>query len=109
MRVNAIEEYQNLPCRCDFYESLGSAPGSKILPTMVTIKLNAGRKGSKLRASDILGALTGEAGLAGSDVGKIDILDNSSYVAVKRCVLYRVMDYFTTGKLKGRTIRARKI
>ena len=36
---------------------------------------------------DILGALTGEAGrLAGSDIGKIEIHDNFSYVAVNKSV-----------------------
>ena len=56
-----------------------------------------------------MGALTGDAGLAGSDIGKIDIFDMSSYVAIERTALRQAMNYLAQGKIKGRTIRARKI
>lgn len=75
---------------------------------MVTIQLDAGRK-NKLRPGDILGALTGDAGLDGADIGKIDIFDMSSYVAVSKSALRQAMNYLADGKVKGRAIRARKI
>lgn len=75
---------------------------------MVTIQLDAGRK-NKIRPGDILGALTGDAGLDGSDIGKIDIFDMSSYVAVTKSALRQAMNYLANGKVKGRSIRARKI
>jgi ATP-independent RNA helicase DbpA len=53
---------------------------------MVTIQLDSGRK-NKIRPGDLLGALTGDAGLSGSQIGKIDIFDISSYVAVERSAL----------------------
>jgi ATP-independent RNA helicase DbpA len=75
---------------------------------MVTIQLDAGRK-NKMRPGDILGALTGEAGLSGSQIGKIDIFDMSSYVAIERAALRQALNYLAEGKVKGRNIRARKI
>ncbi len=49
---------------------------------MQTILISGGRK-DKLRPGDILGALTGDAGgLRGEDIGKIEIHDRLSYVAV---------------------------
>ncbi len=107
-RVNAIADYQKKPSICDVPESLDRDPSYSLQPTMVTIQLDAGRK-SKVRPGDILGALTGEAGLAGSQIGKIDIFDMSSYVAVERTALRQAMNYLAQGKVKGRTIRARKI
>jgi ATP-independent RNA helicase DbpA len=107
-RVNAIEKYQKTPCRCDVYESLDRDPGFSLQPVMVTIQLDSGRK-NKLRPGDILGALTGDAGLAGSDIGKIDIFDMSSYVAIERTAVRQALNYLAQGKVKGRTIRARKI
>ena len=75
---------------------------------MITIQIDAGRK-NKLRPGDLLGALTGDADLAGSQIGKIDIFDVSSYVAVERAALRQAINYLANGKVKGRNIRARKI
>jgi len=107
-RVNAIEQYQKKPCVCDVYASLDRDPDFKLQPPMVTIQLDAGRK-NKMRPGDLLGALTGDAGLAGSQIGKIDIFDMSSYVAVERDALHQALNYLARGKVKGRSIRARKI
>ena len=107
-RVNVIEDYQKTPCVCDVFASLNRDPDYKLRPPMVTIQLDAGRK-NKIRPGDLLGALTGDAGLKGSQIGKIDIFDMSSYVAVEREALRQALNYLADGKVKGRTIRARKI
>jgi len=107
-RVNAIEEYQERPCVCDVYASLDRDPDYSLQAPMVTIQLDAGRK-HKMRPGDLLGALTGDAGLAGSHIGKIDIFDMSSYVAIERGALRQALNYLANGKVKGRAIRARKI
>ena len=107
-RVNAIEDYQKKPCVCDVYASLDRDPDYKLQAPMVTIQLDAGRK-NKMRPGDLLGALTGDAGLAGSQIGKIDIFDMSSYVAVERDALRQALNYLANGKVKGRTVRARKV
>jgi len=108
LRVKAIEEYQNKPCQSSAPESLKRNPGFTLHSPMVTIQIDAGRK-NKLRPGDLLGALTGDAGLKGSQIGKIDIFDIFSYVAVERSVLQKVLEYFGNGKVKGRNVRARKI
>ena len=108
VRVNAIESYLSEPCIQDVPESLNRQPGYKLYAPMETLQLDAGRK-QKLRPGDILGALTGDAGLPGSAIGKIDILDRSSYVAIERAELAKALEYFSNGRIKGRTIKARRI
>jgi ATP-independent RNA helicase DbpA len=107
-RVNAIEQFQNKPCICDVYESLDRHPGFSLQSPMVTIQLDAGRK-NKIRPGDLLGALTGDAGLSGSQIGKIDIFDLSSYVAIEQGSVRKALNYLANGKVKGRSIRARKV
>jgi len=75
---------------------------------MATIQLDAGRK-QKVRPGDILGALTGDGGLLGGQIGKIAIMDNSSYVAITRDAVRQAMNYLAQGKVKGRSIRARRL
>ena len=107
-RVSLIEGFLNKPCVIDVYASLDRDPEYSLKSPMVTIQLDAGRK-NKIRPGDILGALTGEAGLEGSSIGKIDIFDMSSYVAVQRQALRQALNYLANGKVKGRSIRARKV
>ncbi len=107
-RVKAIEDYQKKPCVCDVYLSLDRDPDYKLQSPMVTIQLDTGRK-NKMRPGDLLGALTGDAGLAGSQIGKIDIFDMTSYVAIERGALRQALNYLANGKVKGRTVRARKV
>ena len=59
-----------------------------------------------MRPGDILGALTGEDGIQGSEVGKIKITEFRSYVAVDRKVAKRALHKIVNGKLKGRMYRA---
>jgi ATP-independent RNA helicase DbpA len=67
-----------------------------------TIEISGGRR-DKLRAGDILGALTGEGcKLPGNTIGKIDIKDNVSYVAVQRPFAFRALKALQAGKIKGR-------
>ena len=108
VRINAIEAYQQKPCIIDVYASLDRDPGFSMLPAMVTIQLDSGRK-QKIRPGDLLGALTGDAGLDGSQIGKIDIFDMISYVAVEPDAARQALNYLASGKVKGRNVRARKI
>ena len=73
-------------------------------PKMSTLQIDGGKK-QKVRAGDILGALTGENGINGSDVGKINILENWAYVAVKKSTTKQALKKLSTGKLKGRSFR----
>ncbi|WP_017780378.1 ATP-dependent RNA helicase DbpA [Aeromonas dhakensis] len=106
-RVNIIEEYQQAPLPLGDLDAIGRAI-KPIAPQMVTLSIDAGRK-SKVRAGDILGALTGEGGIAGSEVGKIQIAEQYSYVAVKQGVAKAALKRLQEGKIKGRSYRARKL
>ncbi len=74
----------------------------------VTIAIDAGRQ-HKLRPGDILGALTGDAGIPATAVGKIDVFPTRSYVAVAHDRYEEAWQRLRAGKIKGRTIRVRRI
>ncbi|MGS0693670.1 ATP-dependent RNA helicase DbpA [Shewanella sp. 0m-4] len=76
-----------------------------VQPVMITLQIDGGKK-QKLRPGDILGALTGEDGIEGFEVGKIKITDMRAYVAVNRKVAKKALHKITNGKLKGRSYRA---
>jgi ATP-independent RNA helicase DbpA len=75
---------------------------------MVTLVINGGRK-TKVRAGDILGALTSNTNLSGKQIGKIDIFDNHSYVAVERSAAKQALKILTEGKIKGRKFKVKKL
>ena len=77
-------------------------------PEMVTLMIDSGKK-QKVRAGDILGALTGKDGIAGRQVGKINVLDNVAFVAVERNASKPALRKLTEGNIKGRKIRARRL
>ncbi|MCH8543740.1 MAG: ATP-dependent RNA helicase DbpA [Alcanivorax sp.] len=108
-RALAIENQQNTPLN---WQPLGDVKphhetGPLIAP-MVTLCIGAGRK-QKLRPGDILGALTGEAGIPGSEVGKIAIFDQQAYVAVARKVAETALARLTQGRIKGKSLRVRML
>jgi ATP-dependent RNA helicase DbpA len=73
---------------------------------METILISGGRK-DRVRPGDILGALTGEAGgLQGADVGKIEVQDRLSYVAVSPHVVRGAVQCLNDGRIKGKRFRA---
>ena len=72
---------------------------------METLYISAGRK-DKLRPGDVLGALTGEAGgVSAEQIGKIEIHDRFSYVAVNRSIAQLVVQRLNDGRIKGRKLR----
>lgn len=73
---------------------------------MATLIIDGGKK-RKIRPGDILGALTGVSGIKGNQVGKINVFDNRSYVAVERGVVSTALNKLNNGKMKGRSVRAR--
>ena len=82
-------------------EALEPSTDGSILPPMVTLSINGGRK-SKLRPGDILGALTKDGGIAGSCVGKINCFEFYSYVAIERYMADKAQEALSTKKIKGR-------
>jgi ATP-independent RNA helicase DbpA len=87
-----------------------AAPRGKTLhlAPMKTLVIDAGRE-DKLRPGDILGALTGDAGLKADDVGKIDVFATRAYVAVSRSLANKAQERLRAGKIKGRNFRIRAL
>ncbi len=107
-KVSAIEDYQKSPVRIEKTTSLKSRENFRLSPPMVTLSINGGRK-NKIRAGDILGALTANTNLVGKQIGKIDLFDNFAYVAVERPISKQALKILSEGKIKGRKFRARKL
>lgn len=107
-RANAIEELQEQKFKWYPLSELTSQSGAPLQPPMVTLALSAGRK-DKLRAGDILGALTGEMGMPANKVGKIAIFDFQSFVAVDRSMAKQAVKQLTNGKVKGRVLRVKQL
>ncbi|OGR29219.1 MAG: ATP-dependent RNA helicase DbpA [Desulfuromonadales bacterium GWD2_54_10] len=107
-RVQAIEGALENSIPRGELESLAVAAGKPLSPPMVTLCIDGGRK-NKLRPGDILGALTGENGIAGSEVGKIDVLEFHAYVAIVRSSIELALACLGRNKIKGRFYKVRKI
>lgn len=105
-KINRLEDYMKQSITL---ESLPVAD-KKSLPevTMVTLNIDGGKK-DKLRPGDIIGALTKDAGLPFEKIGKIDVFDFATYVAVDKSIARVALEQLSQGKLKGRKFRARKL
>ncbi|MDH4381705.1 MAG: ATP-dependent RNA helicase DbpA [Gammaproteobacteria bacterium] len=77
-------------------------------PAFRTVIVDAGRQ-DKLRPGDLLGALTGDAGLPATAIGKIDIFPTRSYVAIARDWHSQAVARLRGGKIKGRNFRIREL
>jgi ATP-independent RNA helicase DbpA len=78
--------------------SIGASHSAAV---MQTLSISGGRK-DKLRPGDILGALTSPAlGLKAGDVGKIEILDHYSLVAISAHQAQSVLQKLRESKIKG--------
>jgi ATP-independent RNA helicase DbpA len=106
-RMAAIESRIGQPIR---WSSLPNTSGNAtpLTAAMSTLCIDAGRQ-DKLRPGDVLGALTGDAGIAGDAVGKIGIFATRSYVAIKREQAANALKRLRAGKIKGRSFRVRAI
>ena len=105
-RVAQIEKAGNFTSEWQPLAELTPASGEPLLPPMLTIQILGGRK-EKIRAGDVLGALTKDMGFAGAAVGKINVNEFSTYVAVAREIAPQVMRKLASGKVKGKTVKVR--
>nr|WP_174244295.1 ATP-dependent RNA helicase DbpA [Vibrio atypicus] len=103
-RVARIDEYMDIAISPS---TLPEKPVERpFYPKMQTIQILGGKK-QKVRAGDILGALTKQAGLDGKKIGKINILAMVSYVALEHDIVKPALKQLQTGKMKGRNFKAR--
>ena len=79
-----------------------------LYPPMATVQILGGRK-DKIRRGDVLGALTKDIGLRGDQVGRIDVNEFSTYVAVDRAVAREAARGLNAAKVKGKSVKARRL
>lgn len=92
-----------------------TVPGSATSATSAAARATATPAWAKLfvgvgerdgvRTGDLLGAITGEAGVQGSSVGKIDIKESHSLVEVHDSVARQVIQAINGTTIKGRSVR----
>jgi superfamily II DNA/RNA helicase len=73
-------------------------------PETVTLHITAGKK-HKVSAHDLVGAIINVGGLAREDVGRIEVFDFYSYVAVPRKQALDVKERLNGAKVKGVKVR----
>jgi ATP-independent RNA helicase DbpA len=107
-KLQAIEQYQQRELEFEAIEQLPAPVEQLAKPAFVTLCIHGGRK-EKIRAGDVLGALTGEAGIDGKAVGKITVTDYSTYVAITRNQADTALGRLLNGKIKGRKLKVRRL
>lgn len=88
-------------------DDLSTVPADIERPEWITLALAAGRR-HKMRPGDVLGALTKNGGITGAEVGKIDVLEQVTYVAVKRNACNAALQHLENTPIKGKNVRSRK-
>lgn len=106
--LDRLGEYLGRPLEFESVADLSGAEHPIQPPDFVTLCIAGGRR-DKVRPGDILGALTGEAGIPGAAVGKIDVLALSAYVAVERRLADTALQQLRNGRIKGRKFKVRKL
>ena len=104
--VRLIEEYQKQPVVWENLADLEPNEEHDLLAPMISVCIMGGKK-DKLRPGDILGALTVEVGLQKAQVGKINVFEFMSYVALDRNISQNALDQFGNCKIKGRQFKMR--
>lgn len=114
-KLQGIEKYTNGALERKSLPTLSTrevtqAPESvQAQAAMRTLFISGGRK-EKVRPGDLLGALTGEAGgFKGTDIGKIEIHDNFSYVAVSAKIARLAVERLRAGRIKGKKFRVEAV
>ncbi len=70
---------------------------------IVTLFINVG-KNNKIRAKDIVGALAGETGISGKQIGNIEIFDDYSLVDVPKEYAKDIIQIMKSHKIKGNKV-----
>lgn len=104
--VGKIEVLQGRESEWHKLDELKPTGKGKLVPPMVTLHIQGGRK-EKIRPGDVLGALTADLGYTREQVGKIDVNEFSTYVAVERSVAHDAARRLNEGRIKGKSVKVR--
>lgn len=74
-----------------------------IIPEMTTLYIDKGKK-DKVNKIDLVGFFFKQTGIEKNDLGKINVLDHSSFVAINRFVANDVIKQAKGKKLKGKNV-----
>ena len=110
-RVGNIEQYMKITSVWHKLDELSAAKGPPLQAPNLTLQILGGRK-EKIRAGDVLGALTGPEGgtpLTKNQIGKIAVTPFCTFVAVKREAAQAACDKLNTGRIKGKLVRVRLV
>lgn len=108
-RVGRIDRMQGSDSQWHGLDELTPSPDPEPLrPPMVTLQILGGRK-DKIRPGDVLGALTKDLGHRAEQIGKINVNEFSTYVAVDRRIARDALRGLNAGKIKGRSVKGRKL
>lgn len=100
-RAQRIEAFQGKPLPWRRIDDLPKNSGKPLQAPMITLCIQGGKK-NKLRAGDLVGALTKDAGLPFDSLGKIDVFDFVTFIALKRHVADEAYEKLVNGTIKGR-------
>jgi len=100
-QIEKADEYKNDSRIFEEGDTLKKQNNFEMKPENITLVIEGGKK-DKVRAGDVLGALTGDAGLKGSSIGKIDIYDRQAYVAIEAKLIDEAHKQLKNGKIKGK-------
>jgi ATP-independent RNA helicase DbpA len=103
-RVAEIEKMQGVEFEWHSLNELKPTSDKPLQPPMVTLLILGGRK-EKIRPGDILGALTGEAGFTKEQIGKINVTETSTYVAIERSIAPEAHRKLSAGTIKGKRVK----
>jgi ATP-dependent RNA helicase DbpA len=104
--VGKIEQLQARESEWHPLSELTPASSEPLVPPMTTLHIQGGRK-EKIRPGDVLGALTADLGYTREQVGKINVNDWSTYVAVDRDIAHQVASRLNAGRIKGKSVKVR--
>ena len=104
--VGKIEQMQGRESDWHKLDELTPTSTEPLRPPMATLQIAGGRK-EKIRAGDVLGALTGDAGFAKEQVGKIHVNEFSTYVAVTHSIAKEALHRLSSGRVKGKMVKVR--
>ncbi|WDE96316.1 ATP-dependent RNA helicase DbpA [Lentisphaera profundi] len=104
-KMSLLEKYLDIEITNDKLPNEDVLDQKRWQAPMSTLKIKSGKK-QKLRPGNILGALTGEGGLTGEQVGKIHIFDHHAFVSVNREKVRLALKKLEEEKWKGRTLQA---
>ena len=107
-RAMALEKHLGITLHWQKLPALPEGEKDGLPAAMATLRIDAGRS-DKMRPGDILGALTGDAGLPADAIGKIDVFATRSYVAIRRSLADKALNRLRAGKIKGRSFRIARL